>query len=112
AGAKKIIPYNTIVENALRDIQEWNNSPHAVHTHMSRWDVFCEMQNPKTSPTNWKGILPRLGYTTQSSVNTGIIKLQGGEYLLGDDGEIYTGDRLINLMKRVEGEKVTIYWLD
>jgi hypothetical protein len=111
-GAKKIIPYNNIVENSLRDIQEWNNSPHSVHTHMSRWDVFCEMQHPDTKPTNWKGILPTLGYATATSVKTGIIKLQGGEYLLGDDGQIYTGEKLINLMKRVEGENVTVYWLD
>ncbi|MBS1744986.1 MAG: hypothetical protein JST21_02325, partial [Bacteroidetes bacterium] len=27
-----IIPYNVIVEGSLRDIEEWNNSPHSVHT--------------------------------------------------------------------------------
>lgn len=111
-GSKKIVPYNNIVENSLRDIQEWNNSPHSVHTHMSRWDVFCEMQHPNTHPTNWRGILPHLGFATPTSVKTGIIKLQGSEFLLGDDGQIYTGEKLINLMKRVEGENVTVYWLD
>lgn len=109
---KKILPYNEIVELAKRNIYEHNNSPHPVHTDKTRWEVFTEMQHPEVQPINWRGILPHLGYATDSSVNAGIIRLQGGEYLLGDNGEIYTGERLINLMKRVEGETVKIYWLD
>ncbi|MBZ0098970.1 MAG: hypothetical protein K8F30_07785, partial [Taibaiella sp.] len=29
-----------------------------------------------------------------------------------DDGRIYTGEKLINIMKLAEGENVTAYWLD
>jgi hypothetical protein len=47
AGPKEApaLPYSTIVENALADIQTWNNEPHSVHTHLCRWQVFLQMQN-------------------------------------------------------------------
>jgi hypothetical protein len=113
-GAKQVpqLPYSTIIENALADIETWNNQPHSVHTHMSRWQVFCEMQNPKTLPTNYIAILPHIGFKTVSSCRVGIIKLQSKEFLLGNDGKIALGQSLINLMKQVEGKEVNIYWLD
>jgi hypothetical protein len=70
------------------------------------------MQHPELKPTNWKAFLPWLGYQTQTSCNAGIIKLQGSEFLLGDDNEIYTGENLIHLMKQIEGRSVDAYWLD
>lgn len=105
-------PYKEIVETALADIEEWNNSEHSQHPGKTRWEIFCEMQNPATKPINWRGILPYVGWTTQSTCKTGIIKLQGKEWLLGDSGEIYFGESLINLMEQIEGQKVTVYWLD
>jgi hypothetical protein len=106
------LPYNDIIQGCLRDIEDWNNMPHAVHTDKTRWEVFTEMQTPATKPTNWHAILPHLGYHTTTSCNTGIVKLQGKEFLLGDEGAIYVGDKLISLMKRIEGRTVSVYWLD
>lgn len=106
------VPYNEIIEGCLGDIEEWNNTPHSVHTDKTRWEVFTEMQHPELKPTNYKAILPTLGYKTETSCNAGIIKLQGQEWLLGDEGKICTGGRLIGLMGRVEGGEVDVYWLD
>ena len=108
----KELPYDDIIEGCLQDIQKWNNMPHSVHTNLSRWQVFRQMQHPDLKPTNYQSILPYLGYKTRTSANVGIMKLQGGEYLLGDKDTICTGENLINLMKLVEGRDVDIYWLD
>jgi len=110
--ASPMLSYSQIVENGLTDIEQWNNEPHSVHTHMSRWQVFCEMQNPDLKPTNYAAILPHLGYKTKSSCRVGIIKLNYKEFLLGNDNKISLGDKLINLMKQVEGKEVDVYWLD
>jgi len=83
-----------------------------VHTNKTRWEVFCENQNPNTRPINWRGIIPYIGYKQQSSCRAGIVKLQGGSYLLGDNGEISTGEQLIKLMTLAEGEQMDIYWLN
>ncbi|MCH4831646.1 hypothetical protein E5F92_002630 [Flavobacterium columnare] len=40
------------------------------------------------------------------------MKFQYSEFLLGDNGMIYTGDKLIRLMNEVEGKKVEVFWLD
>jgi hypothetical protein len=109
----KAMYYDDIVEGCLQDIETWNNMPHSVHTHLSRWEVFMQMQHPNLKPINYKAILPFLGYPTKTSCNVGIIKLQGGEYLLGENGEVCVhSEKLISLMKRVEGHNVTVYWLD
>jgi len=107
-----LIPYEQIVQGCLQDIENWNNSEHSKIKGKSRWDVFCEMQNPNLRPTNYRAIIPYLGYKTDTSCNVGIMKLQGKEFLLGNNGLIATGDQLINLMIQAEGRKVQIYWLD
>lgn len=109
-----IIPYGTIVQNCLKDIEDWNNSPHSVHTNKTRWEVFTEMQHPDLKPINWLAILPSLGYKEEGIMCklNGIIDFNNDEYLLGLDGEVLLGDRLINMMKKVAGNKVDIYWLD
>lgn len=101
-----------IIDNCQDDIEMWNSAPHSVHTHMSRWEVFLTKQHPDLKPINYDAILPYLGYSTPSSCKVGIIQLQGGEYLLGEDSEVCTGEKLIALMKHVEGRKVTLYWMD
>jgi len=107
-----IVPYNEIVNGCKKDIQTWNNMPHNIQTDISCWDYLVQNQNPKLKPTNYLGILPHIGYKTSTSCNAGIILLNHGEFLLGDKGVIHTGDALINCMKRVEGEKIDIYWID
>jgi hypothetical protein len=108
----KELPYDEIIQGCHQDIEKWNNMPHSVHKDMTRWDVFTQMQHPDLKPTNYKSILPHLGYKTRTSANVGIIKLQGREYLLGENDMICTGENLINLMKIVEGKQVDVYWLD
>lgn len=107
-----LIPYNEIIEGCLRDIEDWNNSPHSVHKDKTRWEVFAETQHPALEETNWYAILPHLGYVTRTSCHTGIIKLNNAEFLLGYNGEVYTGENLINAMKRVEGKTFDVFWLD
>jgi hypothetical protein len=106
------IPYDKLADQCLGDIETWNNMPHSIHKNKTRWEVFCEKQNPALRPTNYKAFLKHLGYATQARVKAGILKFQQREWLLGDNSEVYTGERLINLMKIVEGEQVDIYWLD
>lgn len=114
AGSKAVpmIPYENIVEGAIEDIYELNNSPHMTDKNVSRWDYFVENQNPKLEPTNWKAILPFLGYPQKSSCNTGFIKLQGKARAIAQNGEICLGEKLINVMKAIEGKEIDIYWLD
>lgn len=106
------LKYHQIVQSCLEDIETWNNMPHSVHTHMSRWEVFCQKQNPELQPTNYAGILPYIGFRTETSCNVGIIQLNNTLFLLGDEGKIATGNKLISLMMQVEGKDVQIYWLD
>lgn len=109
---KTIIPYDEIVKGCLNDIQTWNNTEHSKIKGMSRWDVFLSMQNPNLRPINYHGILPYLGFKETSSVNAGIIRFRNDKYLLGMDGVICTGDKLICMMQQVEGKNVDIYYLD
>ena len=101
-----------INDNALEDIVTWNNMAHNKHTDVSRWDYFMNNQHPDLKPTNYRAILPHIGYKTETSCNAGMIRLQYGEWLLGNDGQIASGQELISLMKVVEGKDIDIYWLD
>jgi hypothetical protein len=114
ASAEKVpmIPYDQLVDQCMGDIETWNSMPHSKFPEMTRFEYFMSKQNPDTKPINYKAILPLLGYKTPTSCKTGIIKLQGKEWLLGDNGAIYFGTKLIELMKQVEGQNVDIYWLD
>jgi len=114
AGPKeaKALPYDTIVHGCLQDIEDWNNKPHSQYPELSRWDYFIQNQNPNLQPTNWPAFLPYIGRETKTSVKTGIVKLQNELFLLGHYSQVATGEKLINLMKQIEGEQVTIYWLD
>lgn len=114
AGSGKVpcVPYEVIYEKTLHNIQEWNNSEHSGYKGKTRWEVLLEKQNPKAKPINWRGIVPYIGYKTATSCNVGEVCLQSGQYLLGDEGEIYLGERLINLMSMIEGEQIEAYWID
>jgi len=114
AGPEKhiILPYDRIVEECLIDIENWNNAPHAVIKDKTCWEVLTDMQHQNITPTNWRAFLPSLGYVTQTSCNTGIIKLNNTECLIGENGSIAFSDRLINLMGQIEGKDLDIYWLN
>lgn len=106
------IPYNQLIEERLGDIERWNNTPHSKHPNKTRWEYFIESQNPNIRPTDYRLFLKDLGYKTETSVNLGIIRFQNGEYLIGENGQIASSDSLINIMGRIEGRNVDVYWLD
>ncbi len=111
----KILAYDNIVKGCLHDIEKWNNTKHSSsnesHT-ISRWDYFLQNQNPDVKPTNYRSFLPHIGRYQKSSCHAGIIKLQYGEYLLGDDDKVSLGEHLIYFMRQVEGKDIDIFWLD
>jgi hypothetical protein len=107
-----LIPYNDIITGCLKDIETWNNMPCSIYPEKTRWEIFLEKQHPNLKPTNYRRILPYLGYKTETSCHAGIINLQSKKFLLGDNGIIYSGEKLITLMKAVEGQNIDIYWLD
>ncbi|WP_425628828.1 hypothetical protein [Cellulophaga lytica] len=109
---KQFVPYQKLVEESLRDICTWNNMEHSKIKGKTRWEVFMENQNPDVRPTNYKAILPHLGDHTQTSCNAGITRLNYRLWLLGDNGSVYTGEKLINLMQLVEGKDFDVFWLD
>jgi hypothetical protein len=108
----KYLPYETIIERSLTHIAEWNNAEHPKHKGMSRWEVFTTMQNPNLTATNYRAILPHIGYSTRTSVKAGQLLLQGGEWLLGYNNEVSTGTELINYLRNVNGRDVIVQWLD
>jgi len=108
----KRLTYERIIEQSVSILNNWNNSPHPIHTEKTRLQVFLEHQNPSIEPINWYGVLKHGGHKTSSSCRVGQVRLQGGDYLLGDGGQIYLGEKLINLMRLIEGEQVDVYWLD
>lgn len=106
------IPSDQIAEGAIQDLVTWNNMPHSKHPEVTRWEYCRDNQNPDLKPTNYKAILPHLGYATVSSCNAGIIHLQNSEWLLGENGTISTGENLIQLMTKVESKTIEVRWLD
>lgn len=113
-GAEKVpqIPYENIVAGCIQDLYDWNNSPHSKDPSKTRWEYFLEKQHPDLKPTNWKAILPHLGYRQPSSCNTGYVQLQGKARAIAMNGQICTGENLIHVMKLIEGKEVEIFWLD
>ncbi|MCZ2393383.1 MAG: hypothetical protein LC105_05985 [Chitinophagales bacterium] len=109
---KKYLTYDQIRTQSYKLIEVWNNMPHPRHPEMSRWDYYLQHQQPKLQPTNWNALLPQIGIHTDTSCKVGKIQLQKQDYWLGHDGEIATGQPLIQLLKQIEGRDVEVYWLD
>lgn len=108
-------PSKWIIENVLKIMEDWNNEPHPdqeSNPGMTRWDHFWEKQHPELKPTNWNGILPHIGYRTETSMKAGRILLQNKARVVGFEGKVATGEKLINIMRRIEGKDVVVYWLD
>ena len=110
SGKEIIVPYEKLVAQCMNDLITWNNMP-KKGTQTSRWDYYVANQNPNLKKTNFKAFVKDLGRYTPTSCKAGIIKLQSAEWLLGDNGEIATGEKLISIMKQVEGKDIDIYWL-
>lgn len=113
-GPEKLprVPYDQLVERCLANIETFNNMPHKTEKGMSRWDYFIKKQNPKLKPINWRGILPGLGHCTTTSVRAGELRLNNSVMLLGVDGRVATGEKLIDALTEIDGKEVTAYWLD
>ena len=109
---KLTVPYKQLIEESIKDINTWNNMPHTKIPNKTRWEVFCENQNPDLKPTNYRAFLQFLGYHTASSCNVGNVRMNSRLWLLGENNQIQTGENLIELMKRVEGQDIDVYWLD
>lgn len=112
AGQDVIQPYDQIIEDRLQEIENWNNSPHPTQKDMTRFDYFIAHQNPNLPPTKWIGILPYIGFKTETSCNVGKVKLQRSKFSIAENGEILTGEALIEKMRLIEGKEVDVYWLD
>jgi len=106
-----IIPYDILVKQCFQDIIKWNNMP-KKGTKIGRFDFFMQNQNPDLQKTNYKSFIQNLGTKRPTSCHAGIVKLNRQDWLLGDKGSIYTGEKLTNLLKQVESKDITVYFLD
>ena len=106
------VPYNDLVRLVIGKINLWNNMPHNRDKHLTRWEYFMQNQDARLKPINWLALLKHLGYRTETSVNVGTVNLNRQKYVLADHEGLATGDRLISLMERVEGQNVDVYWLN
>lgn len=111
---KEIVPYDKLVEQSLRDIEDWNNMECSIYEGKTRWEILFEKQNPKNNrPIPYRSILLTLGYKTKSSVSmSGQVRFRSSIFLLADSGELATGDKLIGYMQVLAGKNIDIYWLD
>ncbi|MFT4062561.1 MAG: hypothetical protein QM642_09430 [Edaphocola sp.] len=109
---QKYQAYDKLVQQSLMVIEDWNNMEHPTSKGMSRWDYFTQNQNPQLRSTNWRALLPYLGYAAKTSCNLGKIRVQGVNLMIADQGDILFGEALISRLKLIEGENVTVYWLD
>jgi hypothetical protein len=113
-SAKKVpvIPYETIIENSLKKIEEYNNMPSEQNPELSRWDYFMQNQNPNLKPINWQAFMQHIGYRSETSCNAGYIRLQGQKRAIAENGKILTGAALIAKLKQIEGREIEVFWLD
>lgn len=110
-GGITVIPYDVLVKQCFQDIINWNNMP-KKGTNMSRFDYYLKNQNPDLVKTNYKSFIQHLGTSRSSSCKAGIVQLDRKDWLLGDKNKIFTGEKLINLLKQVEQKTIQIYFLD
>lgn len=107
-----IIPYNQLIEERCKELEDYNNSAHYSDSSITRWQYFKQNQHPDLKPTNWIALLPRLGHKTESSCHVGYVILQGKKRMIAENGKIIFAEELIAKMKRIEGKSVDVYWLD
>lgn len=111
-GKTEIIPYKELVQARLADLEDWNNQPSRQDKNQSRWEYFLNNQKSDLPKTNYRAILPHLGYKQTTSCQRGFISLQGKKRAIADNGKILTGDTLIEKMKQIEGKEFDVFWLD
>ena len=109
---REYVPYSKLVGQGLESLETWNNMPHSKSPDMSRWEYFINRQDANLKPINWLGFMRHIGHYTQSSCRAGVVAMNRGRWLIGDQNGIATGEKLLRLMGRVEGQNLDIYWLD
>lgn len=109
-----VLPYDVIVQQVEQAMLEWNNQPHESGCGLTRWEYYLKNQHESTVPINWDIVLPTIGINTKTSCRNGTVRVNNVNMFLSVSGsdKLATGDNLINLMKRVEGEELVVYWLD
>lgn len=111
-----VIKKPELIVKCMQNIETYNNTEHPHEKGISRWDYFLKHQHEDLKPINWRGILPYIGHTPRNGKNpickAGIVNFDNQEWLLAEDGAILIGDALIEVMKDVEGEQLSVYWLD
>lgn len=108
----KYVAYQSLVQQSLKVVEDWNNSEHPNHPGLTRWDYFMNRQHQNLLPTNWRAILPHLGIRTRSSCRVGKVALQNENRLIAENGQILLGEALLKKLTLIEGQDLTIYWLD
>ncbi|MGJ1244324.1 hypothetical protein [Sphingobacterium multivorum] len=108
----KKLPYSTIIEQCLFDIEEWNNEGHPEEESLSRWEYFQLNQHPDVLPTNYLAFMKYIGKRTETSCNVGNIQVNYGLFLIADNGKVAKGETLIRYMNMIEGKDLEVYWLD
>lgn len=113
------IAYKTkeeIVDVVLKSIEQWNNSLHTnqkEYPGKTRWEVFMEHQHPELHPINWYSVLRAVGYETKTSCKLARVRVQNAHRVLGDgNGNLLLDDKLIGVLKQIEGKEVIVRWLD
>lgn len=108
----KRVPYDKLIKARLNDIETYNNMPHPVRKDLSRFEYACMFQNENLPQTNYKSILPHLGYQQHTSCKRGIVQLQNGFWIIADKGQMLIKEDLINKMRLIEGKGITVYYID
>jgi hypothetical protein len=112
---KKYVHKDQLVSDCYADFEKWNNTLHPnqdKYPGQTRWEVCISNVHPDARPINWYAILPYLGYRTTATVKAGRVTCHYQHRVFGINGEVATGEKLINILKKIEGKPVDIYWLD
>lgn len=107
-----VIPYEEQIPMHLKNIIKWNNMPNNQDKSMSRFDYFLKKQHPKLQATNYEAFIKFIGDKTETSCKLGQMKLQGKNWYIGNKSEIFTGDRLIQVLTQIEGKSIDVYSLE
>lgn len=110
----RLMSKDEIISFTIQCIKEWNNAPHPKYPDITRWEYFLQKQHPhlKNIPINYSSILYYAGYETKSSMRLGRIQLLRKNYLVGNSGEILTGNKLLKILEQAEDKEVIVKWLD
>ena len=50
---KEIVPYDKLVEQSLRDIEDWNNMECSIYEGKTRWEILFEKEKQPSDPVSF-----------------------------------------------------------